>query len=606
MVFAPHPDDETLATGGLLQQVVTTGGEVRVIFATNGDNNPWPQRVIEHRWQISLADRVRWGERRRAEALAALGCLGVPASSARFLGYSDQGLTPLLLTGDPEPLVTLAEEIASWEPTLLVTPSSQDRHPDHSALALLLRFALARLRPDQLRFREISYLVHGRQAGHTLHGRLVLPLLPAEQARKRQAIFCHASQLVLSRRRLLAFAQDVEQFFSWAEPVSCDWHHPVCRAVLNGSSLRLAITSRGWAGAFGTMMLSIATHNPTGSSLRLCVTLPRKSAEVKVREASSGAVVARASFSGNRQKGELRLPLSALLPAQRLFVKLTCNFGFFDQAGWREVPVSPRSVRIAPRFTVRRRETWPAPVVCCVIPCYNVARLCGEIVRAAVRYADYVIAIDDGSSDDTGKVLGSIAAENGGRVRVLSFVSNRGKGVALLEGFRYALAELVFDVLVTLDGDRQHRPADIPRLVRAWREDRAALVIGERRQLRVMPLRSRLGNLMTSALLRRMHPASPHDTQSGLRALDRSFVAEVVQIVQGGRYETELDILLLALRQQRHISTVPIPTVYLNGNRSSHFRPIVDSLRIYWTLLGKRGFTPISLQLERNIGIRPE
>src|SRR5262249_25752844 len=113
MVFAPHPDDETLATGGLLQQVIAIGGEIRVVFATDGDNNPWPQRVSERRWQISLADRLRWGERRRAEALSALAHLGVPASSARFLGYPDQGLTSLLLSGDPEPLVTLAEEIAS-------------------------------------------------------------------------------------------------------------------------------------------------------------------------------------------------------------------------------------------------------------------------------------------------------------------------------------------------------------------------------------------------------------------------------------------------------------------------------------------------------------
>ncbi len=93
MVFAPHPDDETLATGGLLQQIVAAGGAARVIFATDGDNNPWPQRVIEHRWQLEAADRARWGARRRAEALAALACLGVSANHTRFLGYPDQGLT---------------------------------------------------------------------------------------------------------------------------------------------------------------------------------------------------------------------------------------------------------------------------------------------------------------------------------------------------------------------------------------------------------------------------------------------------------------------------------------------------------------------------------
>jgi glycosyltransferase involved in cell wall biosynthesis len=321
------------------------------------------------------------------------------------------------------------------------------------------------------------------------------------------------------------------------------------------------------------------------------VTLPGKPAEVNVRDLSSGAVIARARFRGNLHQGELLLPLSTLPSAQSVFVKLDCALGFFDEAGWREVPLAPPRLCLDSHPTVRPIETWPTPVVCCVVPCYNVAPFCGEVVREAARYADYVIAIDDGSTDETGEVLRTTAAKSAGRIRLLSFVSNCGKGVALLEGFRYALAELAFDVLITLDGDRQHRPADIPRLVRAWTEERAALVIGERRQFEAMPLRSRLGNTITSTLLRKLHPASPGDTQSGLRALSRSFVTEVISVVEGGRYETELGILLLALRQRRRISTVPVPTVYINGNRSSHFRPVIDSLRIYRMLFGEKLLT---------------
>src|SRR5439155_18824079 len=107
---------------------------------------------------------------------------------------------------------------------------------------------------------------------------------------------------------------------------------------------------------------------------------------------------------------------------------------------------------------------------------------------------------------------------------------------------RHALAALPFDVLVTLDGDCQHRPADIPRLVRACIDKGAALVIGERGEFEAMPLRSRLGNTLTTTLLRKLYPASPFDTQSGLRALERSFVEEVVRVVPGGRYETELQV----------------------------------------------------------------
>jgi len=597
MVFAPHPDDETLATGGLLQQIVAAGGAARVIFATDGDNNPWPQRVIEHRWQLEAADRARWGARRRAEALAALACLGVSANHTRFLGYPDQGLTDLLLSGDPEPLVTLAAEIADWRPTLLVTPSGRDLHPDHSALAVFLRFARARLSPDQSRFTEISYLVHGRQQRQMNHSWLSLQLFPEEQARKRQAILCHASQLVLSRRRFLAFAEDSERFLPPAEPIDCDEHHPVCSAVVEGSTLRLGVTRRTRSRASGTTTLYVATNNLVGNDARLSVTLPGKPAEVNVCDIGSGLVIAQARFCGNQHQGELLFPLSALPPAQSVFVKLERALGFFDEAGWREIPFARPRLCLDSILAVRPRETWATPVVCCVVPCYNVAPFCGEVVREAARYADHVIAIDDGSTDETGEVLRTIAAESARRIRLLSFVSNRGKGVALLEGFRYALAELAFDVLITLDGDRQHRPADIPRLVRAWREERAALVIGERRHFEAMPLRSRLGNTITSTLLRKIHPASPCDTQSGLRALSRSFVTEVVGVVEGGRYETELGILLLALRQRRRISTVPVPTLYINGNRSSHFRPVIDSLRIYRTLLSERLLT---LPLQRD------
>jgi glycosyltransferase involved in cell wall biosynthesis len=224
-----------------------------------------------------------------------------------------------------------------------------------------------------------------------------------------------------------------------------------------------------------------------------------------------------------------------------------------------------------------------------------------------------------GSTDGTGEGLDRIARDSNGRVRVLSFARNRGKGTALLAAFRYALAEIPFAVLVTCDGDQQHRAADIPRLIRAWRDQQAAVVIGEREAFNKMPLRNRLGNTMTSTLLRHLYPGSPHDTQSGLRALDRKFVEEIVHLVRGQRYETELDILLLALEEHRHISTVPIPTIYLLGNRSSHYRPLRDSLRIYRTLIarqlarrhGQDGHESVfdlasaSQDMSRNVGASP-
>ena len=72
LVIAPHPDDESIGAGGLLLRAKQAGAQVRVIFCTSGDNNPWPQRAIEKCVFISASARLRWAARRRDEARAAL------------------------------------------------------------------------------------------------------------------------------------------------------------------------------------------------------------------------------------------------------------------------------------------------------------------------------------------------------------------------------------------------------------------------------------------------------------------------------------------------------------------------------------------------------
>ncbi len=146
LILAPHPDDESLATGGLIQRAVKAGAKVRVLFATDGDNNPWPQRFLERKLQITFTDRARWGRRRRKEALAALDLLGLPKGSARFLGLPDQGITNLLMRAEEGVLFTLWAEIEEWEPTTFRRcPSATDAHPDHSALFVLVHLAMMRL-----------------------------------------------------------------------------------------------------------------------------------------------------------------------------------------------------------------------------------------------------------------------------------------------------------------------------------------------------------------------------------------------------------------------------------------------------------------------------
>src|SRR5947209_20287639 len=91
MLLAPHPDDEALACSMILQQAVRAGATIRVVYATDGDDNPWPQRALERRWSLSPSDRQRWGKLRRAEALAALRVLDILLADVQFLGLPDQG-----------------------------------------------------------------------------------------------------------------------------------------------------------------------------------------------------------------------------------------------------------------------------------------------------------------------------------------------------------------------------------------------------------------------------------------------------------------------------------------------------------------------------------
>ncbi len=573
VVLAVHPDDESLSAGGLIQQAVARGADVRVIVITDGDNNPWPQRFVERRWWIDAAARARWGERRGGEAVVALACLGVPRENVSFWHYPDQGLTEILLTGNQELIARLSAVIRQWRPTLLVIPSMRDLHPDHNALAVLVYFTLGqRLFSPYPSFAVLEYLVHAR--GVEVPGEdFQIDLSPGQVTRKREAILSHATQMALSRRRFLAFAKRAESFLVPTSPQTVDDSHPVFSAEIKESFLCLKLRHLS---SPATLFIAAGTGEGV---LRQSVSLSSGTAPA-VCEYVSGEIRGHGRIDRGRDYDELHLPSELYASRQSLFVKVVTRGGFFDRSGWRVIPLE--SARASAEE--ERNARLVKPRICCVIPCFNLAGICGPIVRAAAGFADHVIAVNDGSKDETERVLREVAEECDGRVEVLSLSNNCGKGIALLEAFRRALNTLSFDVLVTLDGDGQHRPEDIPRLAQATVGGDYSLVIGERLAREKMPLRSRVGNTLTAVVMKLFHPAAPTDTQSGLRAFDRDFVREIVETIEGGRYETELEVLLLALQQGRRIGSVTIPTVYLDGNRLSHFRPLIDSWRIYRTL----------------------
>ncbi len=204
IVLAPHPDDDVIAAGGLIQRVVATGGELRVVFITDGENNPWPQRFTERKFFLAAGDRKAWGAMRRQEALCSLARLGVNSSSAMFLGFPDQGIAELARRGENTLWDALREIVNEFDPTLIVSPSTHDLHSDHRAAAYFAH----RAAPDAT---ITTYVVHGQAPTERLAGQI--ELVDCEQKRKREAIECHVSQLALSRERFLSYVQQSESFY---------------------------------------------------------------------------------------------------------------------------------------------------------------------------------------------------------------------------------------------------------------------------------------------------------------------------------------------------------------------------------------------------------
>lgn len=195
-----------------------------------------------------------------------------------------------------------------------------------------------------------------------------------------------------------------------------------------------------------------------------------------------------------------------------------------------------------------------------------------------------VLVVDDGSGaayDDTFDRSARAGAT------VLRLPENQGKGAALKAAFRHLVEAGAEGVVVTADADGQHAVDDIVRV--AATVDTATdaplhLVLGERGLDTDVPLRSRLGNAATRGLFRLATGKRLHDTQTGLRAFPTSLLPWLLTQA-GDRYDYELVQLLNATRDGIDLRSVPVRTIYQDDNAGSHFRPVVDSLRIYAPLL---------------------
>ena len=218
-----------------------------------------------------------------------------------------------------------------------------------------------------------------------------------------------------------------------------------------------------------------------------------------------------------------------------------------------------------------------------VIPSYNPDEKLAQTVLG-LKNAGFrdIIVIDDGSSAETKKNF----PEPGDGVTVLRHEVNRGKGAGLKTAFRYILENRPDAAgCVTADGDGQHRTEDIAACAKAMLSEKDRVILGARDfSLPHVPERSKKGNRITSRVFRLLFGMKITDTQTGLRAIPRKYLAPFIR-VSGDRYEYETNMLLSMKRDSIPFSEVKIDTVYIDDNQTSHFRPVRDSIRIYGLIL---------------------
>jgi glycosyltransferase involved in cell wall biosynthesis len=221
-----------------------------------------------------------------------------------------------------------------------------------------------------------------------------------------------------------------------------------------------------------------------------------------------------------------------------------------------------------------------------VIPAHNEASTIRAVAEGALRYASFVIVVDDGSEDGTAAALAGL------RVTLLSNPENEGKASSLWRGMQHALSHGV-DAVLTLDGDGQHDPADIPRLVSAFRRQPGKIAIGARlADRRNIPAFRYFSNRFANFWIAWAAGYPIEDSQSGFRLYPAPLL-RAVRLAHDRRagFVFESEILIEASRLGYESVAVPVAAIYPGSARRSHFHPVLDALRITrmvaWKLISR-------------------
>jgi len=215
---------------------------------------------------------------------------------------------------------------------------------------------------------------------------------------------------------------------------------------------------------------------------------------------------------------------------------------------------------------------------CVIVPTYNNEKTIVDVLRRIRAYTRNIIVVNDGSTPETLAAL-TAAFDASELPEIVDYTPNRGKGYALMRGFRRAL-ELGYRYAVTIDSDGQHFPEDIPAIMDCHSANKDALVVGSRNLTADnMPSKNTFANKFSNFWFRLQTGIPLEDTQSGYRLYPLETINLRWPITP--RYEAELELLVFSAWRGVPVISVPVRVYYPpEGERVSHFRPFWDFFRI--------------------------
>lgn len=209
-----------------------------------------------------------------------------------------------------------------------------------------------------------------------------------------------------------------------------------------------------------------------------------------------------------------------------------------------------------------------------LVPSYQPDENLPRIVEELKENNFIVIVINDGSDISYESIF------NECDTKIITYPTNRGKGYALKKGIEYIKNNYENYIVVTIDSDGQHKVEDAINLCNYVSYNRDTLAIGKRLRKDNIPVKSRIGNIITRYIFHLATNENIYDTQSGLRAFSDE-LSEYMLEIEGNRFEYEMNVLLHLKENNIKYKEIEIQTIYIDNNKKSHFKAIKDSFVIY-------------------------